>query len=275
MSRVVAIETICVGHPDFRYQEFIALTNSSEKSIHLSGWKVVWTEIPSGRELHSYVFDFPRTGSFDPREKLFLASGTGNYRFRKPGEDPKCPIAHWVIFTGSPKHICSVPHLKVTLYDATGTEIDHRYSHQGRDEPNIRPSIVIGHGRDSAWREVKDYLHDQLGFSVDAFEMEPHTSETIPQIIASLGADSNMAILVLSGEDKTDAGTFRARQNVIHELGKFQEKFGNKRTIILVEKDVEVPSNISGLIRLDYKRGHIDVTFGSIMATIRKEFKLW
>ena len=134
---------------------------------------------------------------------------------------------------------------------------------------------MIGHGRDSTWREVKDYLHDQLGFPVDAFEMEPHTSETIPQIIASLGADSNMAILVLSGEDKTDAGTLRARQNVIHELGKFQEKFGNKRTIILVEKDVEVPSNISGLIRLDYERGHIDATFGSIMATIRREFKLW
>ncbi len=148
MSKDITIETICVGHPDFRHQEFVAFSNSSEKRIHLTGWHVVWTEIPTGRELHKHVFVFRPNNFFDPREKLFLASGALQNRFRHAGQDPKCPIAHWVIFTGTPKHICSVPHLKVTLYDASGNEIDHRYSHQGRDEPNTRPSIVIGHGRD-------------------------------------------------------------------------------------------------------------------------------
>lgn len=275
MNKDVMIETICVGHPDFRNQEFVALYNSSEKRIHLSGWNVVWTELPSGRELHSYVFRFRQNYFFEPRVKLFLASGIGENNFYRPRTNPKCPIPHWILYTGTPKHICSVPHLKVTLYDASGNEIDHRYSHQGRNEPNTRPSIVIGHGRDSSWYAVKDYLHELNEFAVEAFEMEPHTSEAIPEIIASLGGDSNMAILVLSGEDKTDTGTLRARQNVIHELGKFQEKFGNKRTIILVEKDVEVPSNISGLIRIDYEHGHIKSTFGDIMTTIRREFKLW
>ena len=275
MSKDVNIEAICVGDPDFKYQEFVTILNNNKKSINLSGWKIVWKEVPSGRELHSHVFDFPSKGSFDPQEKLFLASGTGKYRFRNPGEDPKCPIAHWVFFTGTPKHICSVPHLKVTLYDSNGNEIDHRYSHQKREEPSVRPAIAIGHGNDPAWRTIKDYLHDLHDFSVDAFEMEPHASEVVPDIIEKIGCNSNMAILVLSGEDKTDAGTYRARQNVIHELGKFQEKFGYKKTIILVERGVEVPSNASGLIRIDYEHGNIGSTIGGIMAAIRREFKLW
>ena len=84
-----------------------------------------------------------------------------------------------------------------------------------------------------------------------------------------------MAILVLTGEDETADGNMRARQNVIHELGKFQERFGSSKTIILVEKGVEVPSNISGVVRIDFERGQIKSTFGDIMAVIQREFMLW
>ena len=84
-----------------------------------------------------------------------------------------------------------------------------------------------------------------------------------------------MAILVLTGEDKTADGKTRARQNVIHELGKFQERFGNNKTIALVEKGVELPSNVSGIIYVGFEPGHIKSTYGDIMAMINREFSLW
>lgn len=275
MNSGVIIEAISVGHPDYQYQEFVALANTSTKRIHLNGWRMVWTELPTGRELHSDIFNFSEGNFFDPGEKLFLVSGVGSGRFIQALQNPNCPIAHWLTFTGSRKHICSVPHVKVVLYDANGVEVDHRYSLQRRDDPRTRPRIAIGHGRNPAWRDVKDYLHDQCGFAVEAFETDGQVSLSLPDVIASLGSQSNMAILVLTGEDKTADGKTRARQNVIHELGKFQERFGNNKTIALVEKGVELPSNVSGIIYVGFEPGHIKSTYGDIMAMINREFSLW
>ncbi len=275
MSRNIVIESINVGHSDYQNEEFVALANISAKRIHLNGWRLVWIDLQTKRELHSYSFNFQENCFFDPGEKLFLVSGIGNGGFCRERENIHCPMAHWITFTGSRKHICSVPQVKVTLYDADGTEVDNRYSIQGRYDRSTRPAIAIGHGGNPAWRDVKDYLHDKCGFEVEAFETDEQASETIPAVIASLGEKSNMAILVLTGEDETAYGKTRARQNVIHELGKFQERFGNNKTIVLVEKGVELPSNISGIIYIGFNPGHIKATFGDIMATINREFFLW
>lgn len=282
MSGGVIIETISTGHPDFLFREFIALTNASEKNICLNDWRVAWEEVSTGRELHSHKFLGWEQRPFKSRRKLFLISGLGDNIFFDTGQNPRCPIPHWQIFTKSRKHICSVPQVKVTLYDPAGNEVDNRYSIQGRDEPKTKPAIVIGHGRNQAWRDLQDHLRDQQGFAVEAFETEPRAGNTIPDVIAGLGDNSNMAILVLTGEDLVlvDNGkgveeNLHPRLNVIQELGKFQERFGRNKTIILVEKGVTVPSNNSGIGHISFEPGQIKSTFGDVVATIRKEFKLW
>lgn len=274
MSNDVLIETISRGHPDFAFREFVTLVNKSQHAFYLTGWKVLWTEASTGRELHEHKFSgWDR--EFKPGRKLFLFSGFGNTAFFSIGEHPKCPIMHWQVFTKSNKHICSVPNVKVTLYNSDGIEVDHIYSDQFRSNANKRPAVAIGHGRDNAWRDLKDHLRDQQGFEVEAFETESRASHTIPDVIASLGNKSNMAILVMTGEDATAGGDLHPRLNVVQELGKFQEKFGNNKTIILVEKGVTVPSNNSGIVRLDFESGQIKSTFGDIVALIRREFNLW
>lgn len=275
MSRDVVIEAISIGHPDYQYQELIALANISTRRLSLNGWRLVWLELPTRRELHSDTFNFRKDSFFDPGEKLFVVSGIGDGRFLKARQSAHCPIAHWLVFTGSRKHICSVPHVKVTLYDENGIEVDNRYSIQGRHDRNCRPVIVIGHGGNSTWRDVKDFLHDKCGFEVEAFETDEQAGRAIPDVIASFGDKSNMAILVMTGEDKTADGNVRARQNVIHELGKFQERFNSNKTIILAESGVELPSNTSGIVHIKFESGQIKSTFGDIMAAINREFSLW
>lgn len=275
MSGGVIIETISTGHPDFLFREFVTLTNQSDHNIDLSGWRVVWTDILTNRELHRHVFAWDKNRPFKPGRKLFLLSGIGNNLFCDVGANPRCPTAHWEICTGSRKHICSVPQVKVTLYDANGAEVDNRYSIQGRYDRSTRPAIAIGHGRNPAWRDVKDYLQDKMGFEVEAFETDVRASQTIPAAIASLGDKSNMAILVLTGEDKMADGKVRARQNVIIELGQFKQKFGDNKTIMLIEHGVELPSNVDGIVYIGFEPGHINATFGDIIATINREFSLF
>ena len=44
----------------------------------------------------------------------------------------------------------------------------------------------------------------------------------------------------------------RARQNVVHEIGFFQGKYGRSRVVLLAEQGVEIFTNISGIVRIDF-----------------------
>ena len=83
-----------------------------------------------------------------------------------------------------------------------------------------------------------------------------------------------MAILVMTGEDEMADGSIHPRLNVVQELGKFQERFGNNKTIILSEKGVTLPSNNSGIIYISFETENIRACFGDIIAVIRREFGL-
>ena len=275
MGKVV-IASINPGDPDYAFEEFVVLENNSSEKICLDGWKIVWQEWPSQRKLHEYIFSNwkSKKHSFDPQEKMFIISGLACNKFYRMGESTRCPRAHWRIFTDSSKHICSVPHIKVTLYDDKNMEIDHLFSHQFKDSAPSHPVIVIGHGGNSAWRELQEHLRDQQGFEVEAFETAPRASQTIPDVIVDLGSQANMAILVMTGEDELADGSRHPRLNVVQELGKFQERFGNNKTIILSEKGVTLPSNNSGIIYISFETGNIRACFGDIIAVIRREFKL-
>ena len=82
---------------------------------------------------------------------------------------------------------------------------------------------------------------------------------------------ASLALLVLTGEDKTEDG-IRARQNVIHECGLFQGRLGFDRAILLVEEGIELASNFDGIQQLRFKKGRITEVFGDVIATIRREF---
>lgn len=271
----IVITSLNPGDPDYTFEEFVVLENNSLEKICLDGWKIVWQEWPSQRILHEYTFrHWKSQRSFDPQEKMFIISGLACDKFYRIGESRHCPKAHWKIFTDTLKHICSVPHIKVTLYNDKNVEIDHLFSHQFKDSLPSHPVIVIGHGGNPAWRELQEHLRDQQGFEVEAFETAPRTSQTIPDVIAGLGSQANMAILVMTGEDEMADGSRHPRLNVVQELGKFQERFGSNKTIILSEEGVTIPSNNSGIIYISFEGGNIRSCFGDIVAAIRREFEL-
>lgn len=275
MNKIV-ITSINPGDPDVAFEEFVVLENNSPDRIYLDNYKIVWEEWPSKRQLYEYTFKKWKLHgrAFDYGEKIFLISGLETDTYFRTGKSSRCPRAHWRIFTDSRMHICSVPHIKVTLYDDKGEEIDYLFSQQYRNIKPSQPVIVIGHGRDPEWEKLLNHLHYQQGFEVEAFETAPHASQTIPDVIADLGDNVNMAILVMTGEDEMADGSLHPRLNVVQELGKFQERFGNNRTIILHEKGVTLPSNNSGIIYIPFEPGNIRATFGDILATIRREFNL-
>jgi predicted nucleotide-binding protein len=142
-------------------------------------------------------------------------------------------------------------------------------------EPKVeapRPTVFIGHGRSSQWRDLKDHLHDQHGYEVVAYEVGARAGHTIRDILDDMMSTSSFAALVMTGEDEDAEGRLHARPNVIHELGLFQGKLGFSRAVALLEAGTEEFSNIHGIQQIRYGKNNIRETYGEILATLRREF---
>jgi len=142
------------------------------------------------------------------------------------------------------------------------------------DPPKPRQDVVvfIGHGHNSAWRDLKDHLQDKHGFKIEAYEVGARAGHSVRDILEGMLGKSSIAFLVMTAEDMTGEGSFRARQNVVHEIGLFQGRLGFPRGIILLEDGVEEFSNVSGIEQIRFGAGRIKETFGEVVATIRREF---
>ena len=83
------------------------------------------------------------------------------------------------------------------------------------------PVVFIGHGKDQQWRDLKDHLHEKHDYRVEAYEIGARAGHTIRDVLEDMPSKTSFAVLVMTGEDETSEGDFRARQNVIHEAGLF------------------------------------------------------
>jgi hypothetical protein len=137
-----------------------------------------------------------------------------------------------------------------------------------------RPTIFIGHGGSSLWRDLKDHLRDKHGFEVVAYETGARAGHSIRDILDDLVDRSSFALLVLTAEDSQESGQMRARQNVVHEVGLFQGRLGFSRAIAVVEQGVEVFTNLDGIQQIRFGAGNIKETFGEVLATLRREFEI-
>jgi predicted nucleotide-binding protein len=103
--------------------------------------------------------------------------------------------------------------------------------------------------------------------------MGPRAGLSVKEVLQKMLFESSFAVLILTGEDIHADGEVHARENVVHELGLFQGRFGFTRSVALLEEGVKEFSNIKGINQIRFTKGHIRETFGDVLATIKREFK--
>ena len=138
--------------------------------------------------------------------------------------------------------------------------------------PAKPPTVFIGHGRSPLWRDLKDHLQDQHGYSVVAYETGARAGHAVRDILEQMLEGSSFAVLLMTGEDEQVDGSSRARQNVVHESGLFQGRLGFDRAIVAIEDGVEEFSNLQGVHQLRFSSGSVREIFGDVLATLRREF---
>ena len=159
-----------------------------------------------------------------------------------------------------------------SIFDVFEKNIDPLKCTKIEPKKIIKPAVFIGHGRSPLWRDLKDHLQDKHYYKIEAYEVGARVGHAIRDILENMLVQSSFAILVLTGEDETSDGKFRARQNVIHETGLFQGRLGFSKAIVLLEEGAEVFSNIHGIEQIRFSKGNIKETFGEVLATIKREY---
>lgn len=148
--------------------------------------------------------------------------------------------------------------------------VERAMAHMNRVNPTASESrsnagrVFIGHGRSPIWRELKDFLEEDLGLSCDEYNRV--STEGIP-ITIRLGEmldHAYFAFLIMTAEDEQANRKMQARMNVIHEAGLFQGRLGFDKAIILLEEGCEQFSNIHGLGHLPFRAGDLQATFHRI-----------
>ena len=73
----------------------------------------------------------------------------------------------------------------------------------------------------------------------------------------------------MTGDDITTEGEVRARENVMHEIGFFQGKYGLCNVVLLHEDGVNIPSNIHGIVYIGFPKDTCEATLGALTRELK------
>lgn len=133
-------------------------------------------------------------------------------------------------------------------------------------------SLFIVYGHDTDAREQLELLVHRMNLEPIVLASLPAAGDTIIEKLEQyLGEHSNIgfACVLLTPDDEGHAKgrpeekRYRARQNVILELGMVLARLGRKRVAILHKGSVELPSDIGGLLYIPFEE-RVDEVAGQL-----------
>jgi predicted nucleotide-binding protein len=120
-------------------------------------------------------------------------------------------------------------------------------------ERKVSQEIFVVHGHDESSKESAARFVEKIGLTAIILHERPNAGRTI---IEKFEDYSNVGFTIVlltpddvgAPKDKPNETEFRARQNVILELGYFMGKLGRGRVCALYKEGVEIPSDYQGVL---------------------------
>jgi sugar/nucleoside kinase (ribokinase family) len=135
-----------------------------------------------------------------------------------------------------------------------------------------RPGAVfIVHDDNPQWQTVREFVERDCGLPTFHLNPEDVSADNLAELMTEHLSRCSFAVCVLSGGDLDEGGRTRADQNVVHQAGLFQGRYGFGRVAIVAEEGCDTFSNIAGLIRLDFPRGRVSNTLLELERMLRRE----
>lgn len=123
--------------------------------------------------------------------------------------------------------------------------------------------IFIVHGHDGELKEAVARIIEKQGIEAIILSEQANQGRTIIEKFENY-SDVGGAICLFTADDvgkakSADDTQSRARQNVVFETGYFIGKLGRDHIVILVDRGVEMPSDLSGVVHTDSTNWQFDL----------------
>jgi len=223
---------------------------NNEKYIYYENEREKWRQWPRGVE-----FDFGDYWKMPDNYQESKSLGYDVYKSIAEKKDDGMGLPH-LLFNKS--HIQDniyefnktfMPYLESALRDIL--EVDSIMA--TNNKKNITGNkVFIIHGHDNALKREVQLLLARADLDDVVLHEKPDKNRSIIDKLIEEGAPAAYVIALLSPDDLQADGKYRARQNVILEIGYFLGKLGKERVRMLVKKGIEIPSDLRGILYEPY-----------------------
>ncbi len=132
--------------------------------------------------------------------------------------------------------------------------------------PAVSPTfekVFIVHGHDGELKEAVARIIEKQGIEAIILSEQANKGRTIIEKFEDY-SDVGGAICLFTADDlgrskKDTTDNTRARQNVVLETGYFMGKLGRDHVVLLADKGIEMPSDLSGVVYTETGKWEIDL----------------
>lgn len=123
--------------------------------------------------------------------------------------------------------------------------------------------VFIVHGHDNALKQEVARIVEKQGLEAIILSEQANRGKTIIEKFEE-NVDVGAAICLFTGDDYGKAKdatseNLRARQNVVFEAGYFMGKLGREKVILIADANIEVPSDLQGVVYTSKNMWQTDV----------------
>lgn len=134
--------------------------------------------------------------------------------------------------------------------------------------------VFLSHGRSDDWRKVQPFIERDVDLATIELAQEPNAGRTIIEKLIDNANLCDSAVIIMTGDDIANQDESRVRENVMHEIGFFQGKYGRRFVILLHEEGVNVPTNLSGVAYVPFPKGTIEASFHVLQRELKTIYNL-
>lgn len=146
-----------------------------------------------------------------------------------------------------------------------------------KTEGIINDKIFVVHGHNEEMKQASARFIEKISLNPIILHEQPNRGKTIIEKFTDY-SNVSFALILLSADDvafpktdKVENAKFRARQNVILELGFFLGKLGREKVLVLFEQgeNFEIPSDYQGVLFVPYdQEGNWKLAFAKELKAI-------
>ncbi len=146
--------------------------------------------------------------------------------------------------------------------------------HNEDEEDNLEFVVLIIHGHSKELHKLERYIKDELGFNAVILKDIFSGRHILEKFKDTVWEEIDCVIALMSPDDKLENGNYRARQNIIYELGYcqgvfdgyYEDEFESEPVTIIKEKSIDFSdvSDLLGLEVMEYTNGHIEAVFHKV-----------